>query len=263
MSDEDVIAALGDPSRRALLDSLRQRDGQTVGELGTALPHLGRHAVLKHVAVLERCGLVVTHKTGRQRHCYLNPVPVVALARRWLDEYQTGWGLALDDLRRHAERPHDRHPEEKPMGSTAPRHVSRVVIAAPAERVWQALTDPEQSATWYYGTGFHSDLRPGSRYEYRFPDGRVAIEGVVERVEPPRLLVATFSAQWSEAVAAEPASRVTWEITTEGGLSTVTVVHEDVPAGSATLAEVTGGWPYLLSNLKTFVETGAPMPPPR
>src|SRR5262245_55975722 len=99
MPDEDVIAAIADPSRRALLDALRLRNGQTVTELGACLPQLGRHAILKHVGVLERCDLVATRKTGRQRYCYLNPVPIAQLASRWLDSYTAFWAGNLTELR--------------------------------------------------------------------------------------------------------------------------------------------------------------------
>src|SRR5262245_27811407 len=103
MPDETVIAAIADPSRRALLDALRRRDGQTVTELGVCLPQLGRHAVLKHLGVLESCDLVVTRKIGRQRYCYLNPVPIVELARRWLDSYTAFWAGGLTDLKARLE----------------------------------------------------------------------------------------------------------------------------------------------------------------
>jgi DNA-binding transcriptional ArsR family regulator len=82
-----VIAAIADPSRRRILDALRTRDGQSVGELTEALAPLGRHAVLKHAGVLEAAGLVVSRKEGRVRRCHLNAVPIVQLAERWIDDF--------------------------------------------------------------------------------------------------------------------------------------------------------------------------------
>ncbi len=99
-----TIRALGDPGRRALLDALRARDGQTVSELGDAVPDLGRHAVLKHLGVLESAELVTTRKVGRQRFVHLNPVPIVELAQRWLDDYGALAGLTLTHLRKHLEQ---------------------------------------------------------------------------------------------------------------------------------------------------------------
>lgn len=82
-----MIAAIADPSRRRILDLLRVADGRTVGDLTAELTPLGRHAVLKHVGVLERTGLVVSRKEGRVRRCHLNAVPIVELAQRWIDDF--------------------------------------------------------------------------------------------------------------------------------------------------------------------------------
>jgi uncharacterized protein YndB with AHSA1/START domain/DNA-binding transcriptional ArsR family regulator len=259
--DENVIAAIADPSRRALLDALRQRDGQTVTELGASLPQLGRHAVLKHIGVLESCDLVVTRKLGRQRYCYLNPVPIVGLARRWLDSYTAFWAGSLIDVRSRLESEGATvSTTPAPVAQTPHRHVHKIVIGAPIERVWRAITDESESSRWYYGTGVVSTWEPGAPYEYRFPDGRVAIEGIVERVEPPTLLVMTFSARWSDEVAVDAPTRVTFELSSTGSLTTLFLTHDDVIEGTATATEIATGWPYLLSNLKSYVETGAPMP---
>ena len=134
-----------------------------------------------------------------------------------------------------------------------------VVIAASADRTWHALTDAAESARWYFGTGVASSWQPGAAYTYRYPDGTVAIEGTVERIEPPHLLVMTFSARWDDATSADPESRVTWQIEPEGDLCRVTVRHEGMPVGSATEQQTGSGWPYLLSNLKTLLETGTPL----
>lgn len=82
-----VIAAIADPSRRRILDALREADGASIGDLTDRLAPLGRHAVLKHVGTLEAAGLVVTRKHGRVRRCHLNAVPLVELAERWIDDF--------------------------------------------------------------------------------------------------------------------------------------------------------------------------------
>lgn len=94
-----VIAAIADPTRRRILDLLRVDDGRSVGELTAELAPLGRHAVLKHVGVLERAGLVVSRKEGRVRRCHLNAVPIVDLARRWIDDFGARAASGLLDLR--------------------------------------------------------------------------------------------------------------------------------------------------------------------
>ncbi|NRQ35740.1 hypothetical protein HII36_28480 [Nonomuraea sp. NN258] len=128
-------------------------------------------------------------------------------------------------------------------------------ISATPDRIWRALTDPVESAAWYFDTGIHSTWEPGAPYAYRFADGRTAISGTIERAEPPYLLSMTFSAQWTPQVAADPASRVIWRIEAEAEGSTVTVEHLDIPAGTTTAMDIATGWPYLLRRLKKYVET--------
>ena len=99
-----MIAAIADPSRRRILDALRARDGRSVGELTEALAPLGRHAVLKHVGVLEVAGLVVSRKEGRVRRCYLNAVPIVELAQRWIDDFGARASVGLLALKSDLER---------------------------------------------------------------------------------------------------------------------------------------------------------------
>ena len=99
-----VIAAIADPTRRRLLDALRADDGQPIASLAQAVAPLGRHVVLKHVRVLETAGLVVTRKAGRQRLCYLNAVPIVQLAERWIDDFGARASSGLLSLKTELER---------------------------------------------------------------------------------------------------------------------------------------------------------------
>ncbi|MEI2649446.1 MAG: helix-turn-helix domain-containing protein [Dermatophilaceae bacterium] len=186
---EPVIHALAEPARRALLDALRHTDGQSVSELAAAVPHLGRHAVLKHLGVLEAAGLVTTHKTGRVRRCYLNPVPIVTLARRWLDDYALGWGASLHNLKDLA--------ETKGLSMSAtPLHRYAVMIDASPKRVWQALT--QETASWFFATTLNSTLAADSPYTYTYPNGTVAAEGTVLRAVPGEVLELTFSPTWDD-----------------------------------------------------------------
>ncbi len=100
-----MIAAIADPSRRRILDALRAREGQSVGELTEVLAPLGRHAVLKHVGVLEQAGLVVSRKQGRVRRCHLNAVPIVELAQRWIDDFGARASAGLLSLKTELEGP--------------------------------------------------------------------------------------------------------------------------------------------------------------
>ena len=107
MNTDAVIAAIADPSRRRILDALRTQDGLSVGELTSALVPLGRHAVLKHVGVLEAAGLIVSRKEGRVRRCHLNAVPIVELAQRWIDDFGARASAGLLTLKDDLERTHD------------------------------------------------------------------------------------------------------------------------------------------------------------
>ncbi len=92
-----VFKALADATRRALLDRLRGRDGQTLGELAETCA-MSRQAVSKHLAVLEAASLVVARRSGREKHHYLNPVPIRAIHDRWISKYAEPWVGALAGL---------------------------------------------------------------------------------------------------------------------------------------------------------------------
>lgn len=97
--DELVFKALADPTRRLLLDRLFDRDGRTLGELEAQVPGLTRFGVMKHLAVLEQAGLVVSRKQGRHKYHFLNPVPIAAIARRWIDKYRDRQASVLLDIK--------------------------------------------------------------------------------------------------------------------------------------------------------------------
>ena len=98
-----VFKALADPTRRALLDALRARNGQTLSELSER-PDMTRQAVTKHLRILEAANLVVSQKRGREKLHYLNPVPIHDIAERWIDKFERGRLQALADLKRTLER---------------------------------------------------------------------------------------------------------------------------------------------------------------
>ena len=103
MSMDAVFKALADPTRRALLDALRARNGQTLSELSER-PEMSRQAVTKHLRILEAANLVVSQKRGREKLHHLNPVPIHDIAERWIDKFERGRLQALADLKRTLER---------------------------------------------------------------------------------------------------------------------------------------------------------------
>lgn len=104
MTDDDLVfKALADPTRRLLLDRLFERDGRTLGELEAEVPELTRFGVMKHLGVLEQAGLVVTRKQGRHKYHYLNPVPIAAIQRRWIDKYRDRRAAGLLEIKQQLE----------------------------------------------------------------------------------------------------------------------------------------------------------------
>jgi uncharacterized protein YndB with AHSA1/START domain len=138
-----------------------------------------------------------------------------------------------------------------PVSDTA---VFEIYIKATPERIWEAITDPEQRAKYSFGVRVDSEWTTGSTYRAGAPGGFVISEGENLLVERPRLLVQSFTALWSDDVKAQGSTRVTWEIEQVGDSCRLTVVHDRLPESAN--AELYGGWPMILSGLKTLLETG-------
>jgi len=236
-----VFKALADPTRRSLLDELFKQDGQSLSTLQGRLP-MTRFGVMKHLKVLEEAGLVVARKRGREKLHFLNPVPIRLVHDRWVSKYAEPWAAGLSELKARLE---DRTMEK----------VFEIYIKTTPERLWQAITDSEMRRKYSFGVGVDSDWAPGSRYEGFHPGAGVAIsEGENLEVDPPRRLVQSFTALWSEDVRSEGTSRVTWDIEPVGDSCRLTVTHDQLREGAND--ELYGGWPMILSGLKTLLETG-------
>jgi uncharacterized protein YndB with AHSA1/START domain len=143
--------------------------------------------------------------------------------------------------------------------------VYEIYIKTTPERLWQAITDPELRSKYSFGVGLQSDWTAGSRYHARATDlttspGVEIAEGENVEVDPPRRLVQTLRALWSDEVKAEGYSRVTWEIEPVGDSCRLTVTHDQLRGGAN--AELYGGWPMILSGLKTLLETGETLTTP-
>jgi len=256
--DDALFRALADPSRRLLLDRLFERDGQTLGELEKALPQMTRIAVMKHLRVLERAELVVSHRSGRRRLHYLNPVPIRRIHDRWLDKFRMRAADVLLALQTFMEEPTMGIDAE---GAERPRFVSQIFIRATPEQVWRAITESEFTQRYYYGSTVESVWTPGSTFRYSI-SGNDAIVGTVLEAEAPRRLVQTFDARWDDDVAADEPSRLTWELEeTAPGITKVTTIHDEFPSQTATYHQVSGGMPFILSGLKSLIETGEPLAP--
>ena len=235
-----VFKALADGTRRSLLDELFREDGQTLSALEERFA-MTRFGVMKHLKQLEEAGLVVTRRRGREKLHFLNPVPIRRVHDRWVSKYAEPWAAGLSDLKNRLE-------------STMER-VFEIYIRTTPERLWEAITDAETRTKYNFGSRVDSEWTPGARVEMSHPnaDGLLG-EGEVVEVDPPRRLVHTLRALWSEDVAGEGFSRVTWDIEPVGDSCRLTVTHDELREGAN--EELYGGWPMILSGLKTWLETG-------
>jgi uncharacterized protein YndB with AHSA1/START domain/DNA-binding transcriptional ArsR family regulator len=259
---DGVFRALADPSRRRLLDGLNRRNGQTLRELCADLD-MARQSVSKHLAALEAAQLVTTLWRGREKLHYLNPAPINEISERWINQYDRDRVRALSDLKRALED----HPMDKPS------FVYTAYIRSTPERVWQALTDPAFTER-YWGVALDSEWNPGSSITIRQWGLTIAEpDQVVLESEPYRRLAYTwhtftpewqeqaaervgFSKEFLERVAAEPRSKVAFEIDDLSEFVKLTVIHDGFEPGSEVLETFSQGWPHILSNLKTLLETG-------
>jgi uncharacterized protein YndB with AHSA1/START domain len=236
---DEVFRALADPTRRSLLDELYREDGQTLTALEERFP-MTRFGVMKHLKQLEEAGLVVTRRKGREKLHFLNPVPIRLVHDRWVHKFAEPWVATLSDLKQRLEQTMEK--------------VYEIYIKTTPERLWQAITNGDDRAKYNFGARVESDWTPGSRYEMSVPGVIVLGEGEVLEADPPRRLVHTMTALWSDEVKAEGASRVTWEIYQVADSCRLTVTHDQLREGAND--QLYGGWPMILSGLKTWLETG-------
>ena len=237
---DEVFKALADPTRRQLLDELFREDGQTLTAL-VAHFEMTRFGVMKHLKVLEEAGLVVTRKRGREKVHLLNPVPIRLVHDRWVGKYAEPWVSTLSDLKHELERTMEK--------------VYEIYIRTTPERLWEAITDPEIRSKYHFGSQVTSDWQPGGRFEMgNAKHGIVLGEGTNVEVDPPRRLVQTMTALWGDEVKAEGETRITWEIEPVEDSCRLTVTHDQLREGAN--EQLYGGWPMILSGLKTWLETG-------
>jgi uncharacterized protein YndB with AHSA1/START domain len=244
-----VFRALADPNRRVLLDGLFERDGQTLGELSAALPDMTRFGVMKHLGVLEAAGLISTRRYGREKRHYLDPVPIRLVHDRWTGKFAASVVGSMTAMKRHLE-----------AAMETVDHVYSVYIKAPPERVWRAIVDGDETVRYYYGTRVSSTWEARAPITYAYPDGSVAADGSVLEIEPGRRVVMSFHPRWDPEIEAEGPVRMTWEVEPgEDGAPTRLTVTSALIAGSRNEGEFNAGVVYIVSGLKTAIETGASM----
>jgi uncharacterized protein YndB with AHSA1/START domain/DNA-binding transcriptional ArsR family regulator len=246
-----VFRALADPTRRALLDRLREQNGQTLTELCGPL-NMARQSATQHLGVLEAANLITTVRRGRAKLHYLNPVPLWDIERRWIGKFERPRLTALSAIKDQAEH------EEDSVTAERPDYVYVTYIESSPERVWQALTSADLTAQ-YWGHSNVSDWQPGSSWEHRRADGSgiADVVGTIIESTPPKRLALTFDAPGEEAPGGP--TIVTFDIEPYHEIVRLTVTHENLASQDA-LDAISAGWPAVFANLKSLLETGHVLP---
>jgi uncharacterized protein YndB with AHSA1/START domain len=252
--DDLVFKALNDPSRRLLPDALLVEDGQSLGDLSDLLPQMTRFGVMNHLSILEGADLVTTHKAGRRKLHYLNPIPIQLVHERWITKYTDRKVRTMTQIKSEL---------ESAAGGSTPDHIYQVIINVSPAIVWNAITDGDITEKYFYGTRVESTWEEGAEIKYLHGDGRVASEGVILAIDPGTMVEMTFQALWDEDLIAEGPAREIWRVEDFNGATKLTIELYDTPAGSKTYSDFTSGFPYIVSGMKTYLETGESLPTPR
>jgi DNA-binding transcriptional ArsR family regulator/uncharacterized protein YndB with AHSA1/START domain len=258
MEPDQVFKALADPGRRRLLDMLHERTGLTLGELCEGLD-MRRQSVSQHLEILEAANLVTSVRDGRRKLHYLNPVPIRQIQTRWIWKFEETHLAALDTIKNHAEESamsESRHTE------AVPDYVYTTYIHATAEQVWNALTDPGVTAK-FWGHSQVSDWLVGSRIDHVRSDGSGIADaaGTVMEVDPPRRLSFGFGEPSEADDPTVEQSVVTFEIESYRDIVKLTLTQARLRS-TADREAIGQGWPTVLANLKTLLETGDALPTP-
>lgn len=210
-----------------------------------------RQSATQHLGVLESANLISTVRQGREKLHYLNPVPLHEIQERWIDKFERPRLRALSAIKQRAQE----ESVTKSSQPSQPTFVYTTYINSTPEKVWEAITDPELSGQ-YWGHANVSDWQQGSRWEHQRLDGSgiADVVGTVVEADPPRKLVTT----WAEPSGGQE-STVTFLIQPYQDIVRLTVTHADL-ADPTEYAQASGGWAAVLSNLKSFLETGSPLP---
>ena len=235
-----IFKALNDPARRALLDSLRRKDGQSLTELEEQLA-MSRFGVMKHLKVLEDAHLVIPRKSGRFKYHYLNPLPLQEVIDRWIDPFLKPQAEALSALKTRLE-----------SSSMKPDVLMSTYIACSHDALWDALTKGDLISAYHFAcskvTGDYD--APGNTVEYLTEDGGVMLSNRVISVTPKTRIEMAFHPTWGGD---ESVSRCVYLIEPQQSGMKLTVEHYDLVAEQQGITE---GWNRFLSGLKTFMETG-------
>lgn len=222
------------------MDALFVEDGQSVSALEDRFS-MTRFGVAKHLGILEEAGLIVTRRRGREKLHFLNAVPIRTIYERWVSKYSEHTSASLVSLKNDLERTMEK--------------VYEIYIRTTPEKLWEAITDPDVRSKYTFGAVFSGEIEPGVHYRMTNPGSPLPIgEGETLEVDPPRRLVQTMRVLFDEAAQSEGFSRLTWEIEQVADSCRLVLTHDRMREGAD--EHLYGGWPMMLSGLKTWLETG-------
>jgi uncharacterized protein YndB with AHSA1/START domain/DNA-binding transcriptional ArsR family regulator len=245
---EAIFKALGDQTRRQLLDRLRQRDGQTLTELESTLG-MTRFGVMKHLGILEAASLIVTRKQGRFKYHYLNAAPLQQVVDRWIEPLtRQPLARALMDMKNELEGGR----KMETMTETKPDFMMETFIRTTPEDLWKALTDGKLTQQYHFmSAAVEGDFAAPGKYRFVTPEGSVMLSGEILATNRPHFLELTFTPGWG---APNPkTSRHSYVIEQVGELTKLTILHYELPESQVGVRE---GWAKILASLKSFLETG-------
>lgn len=237
-----IFKALSDPARRALLDSLRKRDGQTLSDLEQVL-EMSRFGVMKHLNVLAEANLIVTRKDGRFKYHYLNPVPLQDVMDRWTAPFLQRQARAVTELKAKLER-------DTAMGK--PDFMMQTFIRCTQDALWDALTEADQIAAYHFACNVvEGNAVVGQDTAFIQPNGEAMLRQTTTEMDPKSRIAMTFDPLFMGPDA--PPSHMVYMIEAQGESCKLTIEHYNMAPGQESFAE---GWARLASSLKSYLETG-------
>lgn len=239
---EHIFKALADPTRRLLLDALRCKDGQTLSELEASVD-MTRFGVMKHLNLLEDANLIVTRKSGRFKHHYLNALPLQEVMDRWVAPFLQPQAKALTDLKTKL---------EKETKMSKPDFMMQTFIRCTQDALWDALIQADDMARYH----FFSEKVQGNAVvdqptDFIKPDGSTFLRQVTTALDPKSKIAMTFEPYFLGPDA--PPSHMVYLIEEQGDVCKLTIEHFDMALGQDGFAE---GWARLAASLKSYLETG-------
>ena len=269
---DDVFKALGEPTRREILDILAARPGLTVNELAEHFP-TSRYAIRKHLLVLEKANLISYKWDRPAKKLYMNAIPIQMIYDRWISEYSRYWARGLTSLKYDLENAAETSGENETMSADSSNEsqnevsqVYVVYIKTTSEKLWEALQNPEFTRQYYMGMDIHMGAGVNEPIEYVHTGEQgeklVRVYGQVLEIEPLKKLVHTFNPPLPESGEKPPETTVTYEIEEMGAMTKLTVTHTGFGEARELFTATQEGWALILNGLKSLLETGEGLPMP-